>query len=140
MKVRTASILAAAMAVSALVMVPGAAHADPTPPCYGDSCTGKDPQSMGCAGDNAYSVASFTWGTVTVILRYSDWCHANWAVASNPGQTGADFYVENASNEAQYASVNQNNGYYAWTSMVDGTVLARACLFQGLSSPCTGWN
>jgi hypothetical protein len=134
---RKPSILVIAIATTAvLALVPGTAHADPTPPCYGDTCTGLDPQAMGCGGDTAYDVASFTAEDATVILRYSDWCHANWALVITTAGHGEDFDVENTSGEAQYYTVPLNGE--SWTNMVDGTVLARACLFDGLY--CTGWN
>lgn len=137
--VRKPSILTIAIATTAaLALIPGTAHADPTPPCYGDTCTGLDPQAMGCGGDTAYNVASFDEYGVTVILRYSDWCHANWALAivTTADQGGADFEVENTSGEEQSWRVPLNGE--AWTNMVDGTVLARACIYYEIA--CTGWN
>jgi hypothetical protein len=48
--------------------------------CYGNTCTGKDPVAMGCAGD-ARTIEQFTAG-FRVELRYSPRCDAAWAKAT----------------------------------------------------------
>ncbi|MZD04170.1 DUF2690 domain-containing protein, partial [Streptomyces sp. SID5785] len=47
--------------------------------CVGDSCTGKDPEAMGCGGDFADSTAKILSGTTQVEVRYSKTCKAAWA-------------------------------------------------------------
>ncbi|MEV1024505.1 XRE family transcriptional regulator [Streptomyces sp. NPDC050264] len=47
--------------------------------CVGDSCTGKDPEAMGCGGDFADSPTRAVVGAVTVEVRYSKTCKAAWA-------------------------------------------------------------
>ena len=47
--------------------------------CVGDSCTGKDPETMGCGGEHAVSAARAASGTTTVEVRYSKTCKAAWA-------------------------------------------------------------
>ncbi|MFD8726199.1 DUF2690 domain-containing protein [Streptomyces sp. NPDC059629] len=125
------------MAATTLVMAPATAHADPKPPCYGSSCNGKDAQSIGCAGGNASSVASVSVnnGDGVLTLRYSSWCHANWALMTTRTGIGYSFYVENANGDKQYAGISDFSG---WTSMVNGVPKARACLTPG--NICTGWK
>jgi Protein of unknown function (DUF2690) len=146
----TAAALALAAAGSAAVAP--AAHADPTPPCYGASCNGKDPESLGCAGSNAFTVSSFNidYGVVTISLRYSDWCHANWTVATVHNELpadGAEFWVQNQNGDSAYYGVNTLSDYgNYWTDMVNGVPLARACVVDDVSFPsfqhpgCTGWR
>lgn len=47
--------------------------------CVGAGCTGKDPEAMGCGGDQADSPARAVVGAVTVEVRYSRTCGAAWA-------------------------------------------------------------
>jgi uncharacterized membrane protein len=142
--------LASLLAAAAGVAVPAVAHADPPPPCYGSSCNGKDPQATGCAGSFAYTVASFTidYGKVSVLLRYSDWCHANWTTISIQQYAPADageFWVQNKNGDAQYYGFDVLSGYSTyWTNMVNGIPLARSCVQDNVSYPnpgghCTGW-
>jgi hypothetical protein len=158
MKRKAARMLRAAVFVSLLagmasLALPAVAHADPPPPCYGSSCNGKDPQATGCAGSFFTStVASFNIdsGAVTVTLRYSDWCHANWAtvyVHDILPAEGGEFWVQNTNGDAQYYgydTLSGTGGY--WTNMVNGVPLARSCVNDDLSYPdpnhpgCTGWH
>lgn len=78
MRKKAVSVLARVLAVVALV-VGGVAVATPAQAvtCYGDYCSGKDPQSSGCAAD-AFTVTS--WGNSTFMLetRWSPTCKTNW--------------------------------------------------------------
>jgi transcriptional regulator with XRE-family HTH domain len=47
--------------------------------CVGDSCTGKDPEAMGCGGDLADSPARAVSGNTVIQVRYSKTCKAAWA-------------------------------------------------------------
>ncbi|MEU4087879.1 helix-turn-helix domain-containing protein [Streptomyces aureus] len=47
--------------------------------CAGASCAGKDPESMGCAGQLAETTTSVTVGNALVEVRYSKACGASWA-------------------------------------------------------------
>ncbi|MYW68397.1 DUF2690 domain-containing protein [Streptomyces sp. SID8379] len=47
--------------------------------CVGASCTGKDPEAMGCGGDLADSPVKTALGTANVEIRYSKTCKAAWA-------------------------------------------------------------
>jgi hypothetical protein len=135
-----ASMAVGLMAGGTLLMpsVAGAATATQSAPCFGSSCYGKDPQGIGCAGNNASSIDSFTISGVTVTLRYSKLCAANWAVVSTGGG-GITAFVENEDRQTQSVSTNS----YAWTKMVSGVRLAHACIPVGETPdeyPCTGWH
>jgi transcriptional regulator with XRE-family HTH domain len=47
--------------------------------CTGAGCAGKDPEAMGCGGDNATTAAATWVGGSYVEMRYSDVCDAVWA-------------------------------------------------------------
>ena len=130
-------------------VVAPAARADPPPPCYGSGCNGKDPQATGCSGSFAYTVASFTvdYGYIRVMLRYSDWCHANWTTVSIQQYAPADggeFWVENTYGNKQYYGFDVGQYSTFWTNMVNGIPKARSCEFDnvtynGTNPGCTGW-
>jgi len=112
-------------------VVAPAARADPPPPCYGSGCNGKDPQATGCSGSFAYTVASFTvdYGYIRVMLRYSDWCHANWTTVSIQQYAPADggeFWVENTYGNKQYYGFDVGQYSTFWTNMVNGIPKARS--------------
>jgi hypothetical protein len=46
--------------------------------CWGDWCSGKDPQATGCAAD-AYTIAAANYNTASLQLRWSPTCKTNWA-------------------------------------------------------------
>ncbi|WP_415952482.1 DUF2690 domain-containing protein [Streptomyces sp. KLOTTS4A1] len=55
--------------------------------CHGDSCTGQDPETMGCGGAFATTAREVTVGPAKVEVRYSKACGAAWAriTAASPG-------------------------------------------------------
>lgn len=86
---------AAGVGIAASVLTPTAAQAYvPGPPCYASSCNGQDPyitnrDGVSCVAD-AYTVTDANGNPVRVTvpnvgytswvdLRYSPFCHANWA-------------------------------------------------------------
>jgi hypothetical protein len=139
--------LAAAMSLSAVVApsavaAPSAAAvlqpacvADPythqcavPPPCVADGCNGQDPYTTGCASEAEQVDSFYTPSTGTVMLYYSGWCASNWAAMVAPVDgTGHWFYVTNAANNtAGWGSDTPNS--FSWTNMVNGRVLAWACI------------
>lgn len=46
--------------------------------CYGDYCSGKDPQTSGCSA-GAYTVASKAFQNGILEIRWSPTCKTNWA-------------------------------------------------------------
>ncbi|MFI6449092.1 DUF2690 domain-containing protein [Kitasatospora sp. NPDC050543] len=133
---RTAKVLvglAAAATALAGLAAPTASAATPrvTAGCYGSSCTDKDPMDMGCNTD-AYTVESGRSAKGTIELRYSPSCKANWARIYD-ASGGQAFWVENASAVALWHA----RGATGYSDMVDGSGVARACIFGG---PCTAWH
>jgi hypothetical protein len=122
----------ALLVASAAPALAAAKPAAPSGTCSGAGCDGQDPQSTGCAAD-AINAAVTSEGGVTLQLRYSPSCHANWA-RMLPGQFGWHFTVYNA-NGAQQDSTGFGQDS-TWTAMVDGNVKAEAC-FDNRN--CTGW-
>ncbi|MDF6019270.1 DUF2690 domain-containing protein [Streptomyces sp. JH34] len=57
--------------------------------CGGADCTGKDPETTGCGGQFAGTVARTTLGAELVEVRYSETCGAAWAriTRASPGDT-----------------------------------------------------
>ena len=70
------AVLALAVALAVAPVLPALAVS-----CYGDYCSGKDPQNSGCSAD-AYTVASAgvlgSGGSSVVELRWSPTCKTNW--------------------------------------------------------------
>ncbi|MFD8863162.1 DUF2690 domain-containing protein [Streptomyces sp. NPDC059590] len=66
--------------------------------CFQESCAGKDPKEMGCAGD-AWTSALTRFHGVYVELRYSDSCKAAWSRISwgHPGDIAKVVAAEHAS-------------------------------------------
>jgi hypothetical protein len=95
--------------------------------CSGDACSGKDPQSSGCAAD-AYTVAhNFIPGTSTIVeIRWSQACQTNWArvglVTSNVKAVQQTGYTQG------YSS---NNGSASWSKMIYSPVLCVKALAWG---------
>lgn len=71
----------------ALIAVGDGATAQATPPCYGSTCSGVNPQTSGCsnaANGTITIMQSVTiWSGSTAVggveLKYSQWCNARWA-------------------------------------------------------------
>ncbi|HCA88402.1 MAG TPA: hypothetical protein DEQ61_24860 [Streptomyces sp.] len=62
---------------------PSTTSAQPDPPagvkCGGETCTGADPEEMGCGGEHARTVGDARVGATFVEVRYSEVCRAAWA-------------------------------------------------------------
>ncbi|GCB46611.1 hypothetical protein SNL152K_3909 [Streptomyces sp. NL15-2K] len=54
--------------------------------CSGDSCTGKDAESMGCSGELVTTAKTATVGTTVVEVRYSETCGAAWGRITQAAQ------------------------------------------------------
>ncbi|CAM5581225.1 hypothetical protein SHIRM173S_07766 [Streptomyces hirsutus] len=54
--------------------------------CSGDSCDGKDAESMGCSGDLVTTTQTATIGTTLVEVRYSKVCGAAWGRITQAAQ------------------------------------------------------
>ncbi|MER6628122.1 DUF2690 domain-containing protein [Streptomyces sp. NPDC000987] len=117
---------------------PSASVATDLPPgvkCSGDSCTGKDAESMGCTKDaTAVTTAkTATVGTTTVEVRYSETCDAAWGRITQ-GVQGDQVRVS-AGKARQTDSITTAGDTIAYTPMVGvrdpGDATACATLASG---------
>ena len=85
--------------------------------CWGDWCSGTDPQATGCAAD-AYTVASaFHSGTGFLVeLRWSPTCKTNWARVNtrNPGWVKA----VQSTGYTQWGTLTTSNSPYSWSRQI----------------------
>lgn len=114
--------LAAALAAGVLVpAATGSVSPASAVTCWGDYCSGKDPEASGCSAD-AYTVVSARIPSTYayVELRWSPTCKTNWArvgsgyASMNPGALRA---IQCATGYTQSGVVG-NNGTYGWTRMI----------------------
>ncbi|MFE6284999.1 DUF2690 domain-containing protein [Streptomyces sp. NPDC057877] len=84
--------------------------------CRGESCTGKDAESMGCSGDLVTTAQSVTVGTTLLEVRYSETCGAAWGriTQAAPG----DEVRVTAGKARQDGSVTEAGDTIAYTPMV----------------------
>lgn len=73
-KMTTASFTAAACLLFSHLGTPTANAAS----CYGDWCSGQDPQATGCA-NGAFTTVSASVGVGSLEIRWSPACQTNWA-------------------------------------------------------------
>ncbi|GLF97674.1 helix-turn-helix domain-containing protein [Streptomyces yaizuensis] len=100
--------------------------ADDAAKCTGDSCTGGNPEAMGCGGDLASTVSSATVGTAKVEVRYSKACKAAWARITE-GTAGDKLEISTDGKGLQNGVVDaQGNAYTAMTAVPEGS-MATAC-------------
>lgn len=84
--------------------------------CSGDSCTGKDAESMGCSGDLVTTAKTATVGTTVVEVRYSETCGAAWGRITQAAQ-GDEVRVTVGKSE-QTGSITVAGDTIAYTPMV----------------------
>ncbi|PAZ12677.1 hypothetical protein CLM62_28790 [Streptomyces sp. SA15] len=84
--------------------------------CSGDSCTGKDAESMGCSGDLVTTAKTATVGTTVVEVRYSETCGAAWGRITQAAQ--GDEVRVSAGKAAQSGSITVAGDTIAYTPMV----------------------
>ena len=109
-----AATLLTVFAFAATAVTPAAASPTINVTCYGDYCSGKDPQSSGCSAD-AYSVSTeYVYGSnAWVDIRWSPTCKTNWArssvISTNIKAVQSGGYTQGYST---------NNGTVAWSKMI----------------------
>lgn len=110
----TAVFAAAAVLFGAgTYIAPAPAHAVT---CYGDYCSGQDPQSSGCSATArtiAHTAVYGTGGTQWVNLRWSDACQTNWAQVSNPSSN-----VKAVQAGGYTQGFSATNGTNSWSKMI----------------------
>lgn len=142
------TVLASAVGIVIAAQQPAAAYPIGQPPCYGATCVGKDPnislRDVSCVNGfendgKAYDVVTIGlagYGNTSVTLRYSPTCGSNWARWN--GGTWLDYWVQTA--DGRRAS-GYGGSAPPYTTMVDGTQLARVCIFSGFDDTqnCSAW-
>ncbi|MGB3437774.1 MAG: DUF2690 domain-containing protein [Actinophytocola sp.] len=107
--------------------------------CKGKSCTGKNPQTMGCEKD-AKTIANTRpgGGGPKVELRYSKKCRAGWARIQRAASWPFMLSVKNGPNYTEISS----NDYRRYTKMAGKPLKFRACVKQYSSDAwtCTRWR
>ncbi|MBT2421435.1 DUF2690 domain-containing protein [Streptomyces sp. ISL-22] len=84
--------------------------------CSGDSCTGKDAESMGCSGDLVTTAKTATVGAAVVEVRYSETCGAAWGRITQAAQ--GDEVVVTVGKTKQTGSITVAGDTIAYTPMV----------------------
>ncbi|MEV5316378.1 DUF2690 domain-containing protein [Streptomyces sp. NPDC052687] len=106
--------------------------------CSGDSCTGKDAESMGCSGDLVTTAQTATVGTTVVEVRYSKVCAAAWGRITQAAQ--GDKVEVSAGKARENGSITLAGDTVAYTPMVAvkdaGEAIACAALASGAQG-CT---
>lgn len=94
--------------------------------CAGKSCSGKDPEAMGCGGQHAATVSSARVGGTLVEVRYSDVCKAAWGRISS-AQSHDALRITGPGGQRESDTVTSTND--AYTAMVSAPTDkdARAC-------------
>lgn len=129
-KARVVSGLVAAAATS-LMITASPAHAVT---CYGDYCSGLDPQASGCYAD-AYSVASSSNAGVTVQLMWSPTCQTNWARVN----TSAPAWIKAVQSGGYTQWGTYSGGGYAWSRQIYSPSLCVTASVQ-LNSGAQVWT
>lgn len=94
--------------------------------CAGASCTGKDPENMGCGGELATTTTSVTVGTALVEVRYSKTCGAAWARITQAAR-GDRVDVSSGTAAKQTGAVDADPDAYTPMVAVKDAGDARAC-------------
>ncbi|MEU3740736.1 XRE family transcriptional regulator [Streptomyces sp. NPDC032198] len=104
--------------------------------CTGKSCTGKDPETMGCGGELAGTTTRATVGKAVIEVRYSKTCGAAWAriTQAAPG----DKVTISGDGAKQNGTVNAD--FDAYTPMVavkDGASAEACATLKAGQTGCT---
>lgn len=94
--------------------------------CQGDSCSGKDPEKMGCGGQNVKSGNSQFVGPSMVEVRYSEICKAAWGRITGAAQ-GDSLKISVGDGQAESDKVGSTNDAYTEMVAVESATEARAC-------------
>jgi hypothetical protein len=114
--------------------------------CYGDYCSGKDPQATGCAASGVTVAAidayfDTTFGRVAVYggrleLRWSPTCKTNWARFAP--QAGTSYQLQAIQPETNYKQVyNAGAWQTAWTSQIYSPV---KCVYAQVVPTSIGYS
>ncbi|MFJ8446931.1 helix-turn-helix domain-containing protein [[Kitasatospora] papulosa] len=113
---------------------PGAARPPAGVECGGAGCAGQDPETMGCGGRFADTVARATVGGTLVEVRWSETCGAAWARLTRA--SAGDTVRITAGSSEQEGAVGAEADAYTPMVAADEASDARAC--ATLASGATG--
>ncbi|MEV8318730.1 XRE family transcriptional regulator [Streptomyces sp. NPDC059900] len=94
--------------------------------CSGKSCTGKDPETMGCGGELAGTTTRATVGKALVEVRYSKTCGAAWARITQAAP-GDKVTITGEGAAEQSGTVNADFDAYTPMVAVKDGASAKAC-------------
>jgi hypothetical protein len=104
---------------SGAVVLATAAPAEASVSCYGDYCSGRDPQATGCANDAVtFAVANLSYGTLQ--LRWSPTCKTEWArLYVYPTRTLAPGWVTATQPSTGYTVSGGINAISSWSPQTE---------------------
>jgi hypothetical protein len=131
---RPRRLLAGLLAVLTLAAVFTVAPARPAQAvsCYGDYCSGKDPQASGCSADARMVAVEGVYGTggeSWVELRWSPTCKTNWARVNFAATS-----VKAVQSTGYTQTYSGTNGSYWWSAMIYSPTLCVKAVVSG------GWG
>ena len=108
--------------------------------CWGDYCSGQDPESTGCSADAYTLAADESYGTGAYVeLRWSPTCKTEWARVPRTNWPGGDSLGVIQSTGYSQGYSNQN-AYYVWSKMIYSPKLCVYAWWRDYSSPGTLWD
>ncbi|WFB08953.1 XRE family transcriptional regulator [Streptomyces sp. LX-29] len=108
--------------------------------CAGKDCTGKNPETMGCGGQQARTTANATVGDTYVEVRYSEVCGAAWAriTRAAPGDSVQVSAAGKNGGGARTQSADVNADGDAYTQMLAAASAAEVKACATLADSTTG--
>ncbi len=146
---KLASILSSLLTAIALVVGGTVLLAAPASAvsCYGDYCSGQDPDASGCS---AGGITTKSWGNSSFILevRWSPTCQTNWARLTMYPHTGCSpagtLTAQQDTGYTQSRSIGSScssAGYTRWTPMIYSPVHhVRAKFATSSATYYTAWS
>ncbi|MEW1924637.1 XRE family transcriptional regulator [Streptomyces sp. NPDC088360] len=105
--------------------------------CSGKSCTGKDPETMGCGGELATTTTRATVGKALVEVRYSKTCGAAWARITQAAP-GDKVTITGEGATKQNGTVNADlDAYTPMVAVKDGTSAEACATLKAGQTGCT---
>ncbi|GAA0930033.1 hypothetical protein Vau01_046540 [Virgisporangium aurantiacum] len=109
--------------------------------CWGDYCSGQDPEAAGCSADASPVAAARIPGTYSYVeLRWSPSCKTNWARVPAAWGTAYPWQLRatQCATGYQQSGVVGNNANYAWTRMIYSPTLRVRAEWNG--QPGSVWT
>lgn len=110
------ALLVGSLAIAGSTMI-GATAAHASVSCYGDYCSGLDPETSGCsAGATTLWSAFDSWTGAQVELRWSPTCKTEWARANStaPGWIKA----VQSTGYTQWGTLTTTGSPYSWSRQI----------------------